>query len=107
MAMKTTAVHTIRHCSRSVSLHAAPAGEPQTHVSAPRMLSLCQQTTYVPGEFQQCHAAAVHLQVGIVVIFKAERSPFQMHLNMHRRPQKLAVWGKHGYSQVCRQGIGV
>ena len=46
-------------------MHAAPAGEPQTHVSALCMLPLCQQrTTLVPTECQQCHALAVHLQVG-------------------------------------------
>ena len=91
MAMRTTAVHTIQLCSRSVALHAAPAGEAQTHISALRMLSLCHQTTFVPSDFQHCYAAAVHLQVGVVVIFNAEHAPFKMQLDMHRRPQQMSV----------------
>ena len=74
-----------------MALHAAPAGELQTHVSALCMLSLCHQTTFVPGDFQHCLAAAVHLQVGVVVILSAEHAPFKMHLDMHRRPQEMSV----------------
>ena len=51
------------------------------------MLSLCQQTTYVSSEVQQRHAAAVHVQVGVVLILTAERSTFKLHTNMHMRPQ--------------------
>jgi len=72
-----------------------PGGQ-QTHVNAVCMLSLCQQMTFVPSEFQQCHAAAVHLKVGVVIIVNAERSPFKMHLDMHRRSQGRQAWSESG-----------